>query len=383
MHFSIIRRISEMRRRGFTLIELLVVIAIIAVLIALLLPAVQAAREAARRSQCVNNLKQIGLALHNYHQTNDCFPPGELGYFTGGNVPNGTLNNDWGQSAHARLLANLEQQAMFNAMNWSLGIIVDAYGSVANGTVSLARVNVFLCPSDTPPVNVGLQNAPLNTNTAAGCSYFANMGSTLEFAGQQNGGPPNGMFQYVGTLGNGRIGVRDIRDGTSNTIAFGEWKLGTGNYNLVSIPQDVIMIGSLPSGVARNNGTLNFPNPTLVASFPAWLTQCSKGAASAANRGNHQTVDLGSSWAVGWTGQSMGNTCLAPNPQYPNCNNNTGSGNNMFGNGMYGMSSFHSGGANILMGDASVKFLKNSTANQVVWALGSINQGEVIDAGSY
>ncbi len=369
-----------MRRRGFTLIELLVVIAIIAVLIALLLPAVQSAREAARRSQCVNNLKQIGLALHNYHQINDCFPPGELGWFTGGNVPNGTLNNDYGQSAQARLLANLEQQALFNAMNWSLTVIGDA-SYVMNTTVCLTRLNVFLCPSDTPPTNVGLSS--LNAWTAAGNNYFANMGSTLEFAGQQNGGPPNGMFQYVGTLGNGRIGIRDIRDGTSNTIAFGEWKVGTGNYNLVSIPQDVIMIGSLPAGVARNNGTLNFPNPTLVAGFPAWLNQCRAGAASASNRGNHQTVDLGCHWAVGWTGEALGNTCLPPNPQYPNCNNNTGSGNNMFGNGMYGMSSYHSGGANILMGDASVKFLKNSTANQIVWGLGSINQGEVIDASAF
>ena len=102
------------------------------------------------------------------------------------------------------------------------------------------------------------------------------MGSTLEFAGQQNGGPPNGVFQYVGTLGNGRIGIRDIRDGATNTIAFGEWRLGSGNYNIVTIPTDIIMIGSLPapSGTARNNGTLSFPNPTLVAGFPAWLNQC-------------------------------------------------------------------------------------------------------------
>ena len=131
-------------RRGFTLIELLVVIAIIAVLIALLLPAVQAAREAARRAQCVNNLKQIGLAMHNYHQTNDCFAPGGL---TVSNAGGGTRYNG-SFSAHTRMLPDLEQQPLYNAAKaFSLAVKSDATGTRrSNWTVAVTRLNGLPLP---------------------------------------------------------------------------------------------------------------------------------------------------------------------------------------------------------------------------------------------
>ena len=133
------------RRPAFTLIELLVVIAIIAVLIALLLPAVQAAREAARRIQCVNNLKQIGLALHNYHSVNNVFPPGRINTYVAGN------GHCWG--AYSQMLPQLEMQALFNAMNFSMNPDPDytTTTAVANMTAAVTVVNTLLCPSDGGP----------------------------------------------------------------------------------------------------------------------------------------------------------------------------------------------------------------------------------------
>ena len=146
-------------RSGFTLIELLVVIAIIAVLlIALLLPAVQAAREAARRMQCVNNLKQIGLALHNYHSTINTFPMGSsLGFSPSyERVGNGGWS-DW--SVHALLLPYLEQTPLYNAANFRFDAgLDDGTSGPINATVYLTRIAGFLCPSDGPAGATNINN---------------------------------------------------------------------------------------------------------------------------------------------------------------------------------------------------------------------------------
>jgi len=362
-----------MQRRGFTLIELLVVIAIIAVLIALLLPAVQAAREAARRAQCVNNLKQIGLAMHNYHSVNDCFPPGDL---QTPNLSTNALGNNLGFSAHARMISSLEQATLYNAANFSTSCVNEAIGFMINSTVTLTKLSAFLCPSNPPPsYAMASWPAPMPNYPAPGNSYFISFGSGLEFIATQAGGPPNGVVQVNGPA----LGIRDIQDGTSNTIAFGEWKTGTGNLGQVSI-QDVIMTGSFPQGVARATaGTEEMPHPTLVKNFLPWMATCN-GMWKTTRTAGH-TVQLGMGWAYGIPAVTMGNVLLAPNPKYPNCST---SGANAFNSpGVYGLSSFHSGGANVLMCDGSVRFLKDSTNIQTIWALGSRAGGEIISADSF
>jgi len=189
-------------RNGFTLIELLVVIAIIAVLIALLLPAVQQAREAARRSQCKNNLKQLGLAMHNYHDVYSVFPPAGVWLLK---ATEGTEVANW--SLQSRLFPYLDQANMTNLINFNYGY-KDVPPGVQNEVVANTKVAVFLCPSEPNSQQKDSGRWPL--------SYGANMGRFFVW------NPANGQFG-TGAFGpNSRTSTRDITDGASNTLMFSE-----------------------------------------------------------------------------------------------------------------------------------------------------------------
>jgi prepilin-type N-terminal cleavage/methylation domain-containing protein/prepilin-type processing-associated H-X9-DG protein len=368
-----VSKVNGARRRAFTLIELLVVIAIIAVLIALLLPAVQAAREAARRAQCVNNMKQIGLGMHNYHSVNNCFPSGSLvTRQTGGGTQ---TNGDF--SPHFRMLGGMEQQAMYNAGNFNICAFNDngTAGDAMNSTACTARLSVFLCPSATPPsfavAGGAYGSGRLAGIMAPGNSYFASLGSSLEFRHGQKGGPPNGLFWHNGP----GIGVRDVIDGTSNTIAFGEWRIGSGIQSQRTQGGYVFFSGSFPAGMSNSTANseivtmFNYPN------VAAWLNSCKGGKTYG------HSAKLGQTWAFALTVYTLGNVLQAPNSKLPNCS--TTAKNSVDAPGVYTLSSFHPGGANVLMADGHVQFLKNSTNIQTILALGSRAQGEVISADSY
>ena len=147
------------------------------------------------------------------------------------------------------------------------------------------------------------------------------------------------------------------------------------------IPSDQIFLGTSPPGTARNTaGTFTMPNAALISGLPSWLNSC---AAAASTDRTNQTSDLGRAWAFGLNGTSMGNVLTPPNPPYPNCVTVSVSSNAIQNPGMWGMSSYHPGGATILMADGSVRFLKNSVSSPTVWALGSIAGGEIVSSDSY
>ncbi len=198
------------RRRGFTLIELLVVIAIIAILIALLLPAVQQAREAARRTQCRNNLHQLGLALHNYHDVMDCFPFGQGG--SGGKY-----------SAISMLLPYFDQGPLYNQIDFN----IDAMAA-GNQTARQVEIPMLKCPSDF---------ANQQPQTGGALSYCGNKGSDIVFTSSNNG-----LF-YRDSV----IRFRDLTDGTSTTAAFAERLLGDGNNGGVSPDSDTFRSTMNPS----------------------------------------------------------------------------------------------------------------------------------------
>jgi prepilin-type N-terminal cleavage/methylation domain-containing protein/prepilin-type processing-associated H-X9-DG protein len=357
-------------RHGFTLIELLVVIAIIAVLIALLLPAVQAAREAARRAQCTNNLKQIGLGMHNYHSTHGTFPLG--GTYTA--AYSSTYSAGWGTwSAHALMLGYLEQQPMYNAANfsWAVGM----YGSWGiNSTVSVAIINTFICPSD------GLSPIPTSNSMWNGetNNYQASVGTSTTYG---PGTPTTGVF----TQAYQAYGVQSITDGSSNTIAFGESLVGDNTIEQVKYRDGPVLAtaSSVCSGgwcgVYDISGNYNGVVADLNACAVGFATQPSSGAGSQNQKGFRWAEDMG--------GFGLFNTIIPPNSsQWPFnwCAIARSSPNSNASDGQYlGSTSNHPGGCNFLFSDGSVHFLKSSISIRTYWALGTKANGEVISSDQY
>jgi prepilin-type N-terminal cleavage/methylation domain-containing protein/prepilin-type processing-associated H-X9-DG protein len=355
-------RMRASAKRGFTLIELLVVIAIIAVLIALLLPAVQAAREAARRAQCVNNLKQIGLGMHNYHSAIDKFPLGKSKGLN--NVGSYGGWTDW--SAHAMMLPYMEQTPIFNSINFAYLGGYDVAGAI-NSTAWNTKINGFLCPSDG---NAGSGTGANNTN-----SYRGSIGTTTDVGQYYYGPNSTGVFCYLISYG-----LRDIIDGSSNTIAFSESLVGDPIGATGRKSNGVTGVGG--AGIGQFLDASGYPGtPTNLAVMSA-LAAC--GAANMPGSSNPVSNSTGNRWGWGAMSETLFNTVATPNTQY-NFNacrvgcGGCGPDDGIFSNAQ----SNHSGGVNCLMADGSVKFIKNSVNMQTWMALGTRSNGEVISSDSY
>ncbi|WP_435022401.1 DUF1559 domain-containing protein [Tundrisphaera sp. TA3] len=336
-----------MKRRGFTLIELLVVIAIIAVLIALLLPAVQSAREAARRSQCVNNLKQLGLALHNYESQNGAIPP--TGASGSTNPPTFSMK--------ARLLPGLEQQPLFNALNMNVSFSSSSSDVIGlmNSTVRRTAVATFVCPSDdnsgtADPDNVATTNYPNNL----GNNRYNN-------PNDRSGGPAYRMGDGIHGI---PITFQGIRDGLSNTAIFSEWVKGPGSNSGGT--------GGQTDGthMVYNGGIANVKNPEATVA-----AQCQAAT-------NRVWGYKGEYWLWDHAGRGGGYRHVqTPNKKACFYNTDTGPGSSL--TTLIGASSYHPGGVNVLMMDGSVRFVKDSI-NPASWvAISTIRGSEVISSDAF
>jgi prepilin-type processing-associated H-X9-DG protein len=351
------------------LIELLVVIAIIAVLIALLLPAVQAAREAARRSQCINNLKQIGLALHNYETANGSFAwtqgtvSTEYPTVNNGQMPwtGGTGAEYQNFGALTLMLPYMEQTPVWNAINFAFGMWPYSPNTpdIVQGTATLSVIASFICPSD--GTGKGRNN------------YRASNGTNWDWWSRDPGSGvltrPQPGGQSIGT-------IAGVTDGLSGTIAFFERNRGSnGTSNQTAKPGDVYTGGpgsqwGIPTYVISNPQDFAFFQSTLIPDCVNWA------------KNNPGTIWPwgGQWWSAGEYTNSVGNFNLTPNSKIPDCSAWGGVGT---GIGFFSARSGHPGGVNVLFGDGHVQFVKDSIGPTVWLYLGTRNGGEVLGSDSY
>ena len=333
------------RRGGFTLIELLVVIAIIAVLIALLLPAVQAAREAARRAQCVNNLKQLGIAMHNYENSIGSLPPGEpvrVGY---NSAP----------SSLCMLLSQMEQQALYNAANFSnVGSAFWNSTSPQNATVQFTTVNTFLCPSDLNRITFPYGTTNYQSNAGADAFSFK-VATPNQFSGPYAGIGPSVKFGA-------------IIDGTSNTVGFSEVAKGIGQTagNFDPLRPTTSVAKTTATGTAKNP---QGDYAVCRATFP-----------TAANVTGGWP--LGAAWWWGRSGQTRYSHVMTPNTWHCNLGA-SGQTNADSDECAITASSRHPGAVNVLMMDGSVRSIKDSIGTAAWWAIATMAGNEVVSADQY
>lgn len=333
-------RCSSSPRRGFTLIELLVVIAIIGVLVGLLLPAVQKVREAASRMSCTNNLKQMGLALHSYHDAMSLFPPG---YIDGNTSPNSTPDNDvgpgWGWASY--LLPYLEQGNVYNQINFRAPI-----GTGVNAAVSQLPLKIFQCSSDSFPDAFSVYDSNFKSpitkvasSNYVGCSGWLECfrGATGNIAVGQGDDGLGGVFGPGGRglfWRNSRTRIADITDGVSNTIFVGE---RSSNH------APATWTGAVPGGRC-----------------PAWMATMPPAPYSLPPGPAYDNADFGEAMVLAHC-----NATHLPNADFP-----------IFDPDVF--YSKHPNGANFLLGDGSVRFISSSVNPSTYQALSTIGGSEVL-----
>jgi len=330
------------RLSGFTLVELLVVIAIIGVLIALLLPAVQMAREAARRMSCTNNQKQLGLALHNYHDTYLTFPRyNQL-------AEEDDASSGYAQGPHVKLLPFIEQSAVYEQIKTATANFYENVTS-SESLVQNNRISAFVCPSD---------SVFPDSSRQGNCNYPLCVGSNLGWDISES--RQNGVF-----CRRKETKFAEITDGTTNTIVVGEHLTGDGDGTLYRVESDVVR--GLPWSANHSTSQGPITKATLDAA----------GVACDGNKSNHSSFSA-LRWTRGTLEYVMFNTLATPNWKYPSCMSASSSGNHGSSTGIYVARSRHPGGVNFTLADGSVRFITETIDLTTYHALGSRNGGEVV-----